>query len=457
MPITSNRMYNDPALGAAFSSLAAAFSPPSGADINGFAQAKLGNQKYDQLSQLFTTARSPDFDQAEFDRMGQATGQWTPSTGYYGVDSTAATSRGNNAADNARAIQQTTLEAEAALARQNAAPVLVNEGQTAFLPGQTQSATGLPERFSGAMTLGQGETAYMPGGETLSGADKPLSETELKAAIMADLPLADQQAAVLSDIPIENIIMGDQPTMVRRSDAVGQKPYFNPNASTNVNVAPGETAYDREVGTGLGKQYLAIQEAATTARTSLDALTVMERAASDENFYSGAGGDQVLALKRAMTAMGGNPDGVTSMETFNSAASQAALASMGGSLGAGFSNADRDFIMGQVPNLGNTPAGNKALIGIHRQLAQRRLQIAEQAEVYAKDHGGRIDAGFNAFISQWAEQNPLFATDASTSQSAPGATGAPNPADATAPVYAQNPATGELLQLQNGQWVPAAQ
>lgn len=455
MPITSNRMYNDPALGAAFSSLAAAFAPPSGSDLQGFAQAKLGNQKHEQLAQMFTNAQNPEFDQAQFDRMGQAAGQWAPSTGYYGVDSTAATSRGNNAADNARALQQTELEAEAAMARQNATPVLVNEGQTAFLPGQTQAATGLPEMFSGAMTLGQGETAYMPNGETRIGAAKPLSETELKAAIMGDLSLADQQAAVLSDIPIENIIMGDQPTVVRRSDAVGQQPYFNPNAGTTVQMPAGETAYDREVGTGLGKQYLAIQEAATTARTSLDALTVMERSASDENFYSGAGGDQVLAFKRAITAMGGEPDAVTSMETFNAAASQAALASMGGSLGAGFSNADRDFIMGQVPNLGNTPAGNRALISIHRRLAQRKLEIAEQAEVYAKDHGGRIDAGFNAFISQWADQNPLFEPDAATSASAPGSTGAPAPAAAPAPVYAQNSATGELLELQNGQWVPA--
>ena len=39
MAITTNRVYNDPALGAAFSNLASAFMPPGGGDLAGYASA----------------------------------------------------------------------------------------------------------------------------------------------------------------------------------------------------------------------------------------------------------------------------------------------------------------------------------------------------------------------------------------------------------------------------------
>ena len=40
MPIVSNRYYNDPNIGQAFSNLAGAFAPPSGSELSGYASAK---------------------------------------------------------------------------------------------------------------------------------------------------------------------------------------------------------------------------------------------------------------------------------------------------------------------------------------------------------------------------------------------------------------------------------
>jgi len=249
MAVASNRYYNDPNVGAAFSNLAAAFMPPSGSDLAGYATAAAKKEEAQRLAQLFTTAQATDgFNQQVFDRMGQATGQWTPSTGYYGVDSTAATSRANNAADNERAIQTNAADNAGALARLYAAPINVTEGSTTYLPQQTQAATGLAPTLAGNITLAPGEQTYLPGGGLITGPTKPLSETEVMGAILQGLPATDQRNKVMGDVPVEQIIMDGQPTIVARPDAVGQTPYDKPTGSPETQ---NYKAPDGKVGTAV--------------------------------------------------------------------------------------------------------------------------------------------------------------------------------------------------------------
>lgn len=177
--------------------------------------------------------------------------------------------------------------------------------------------------------------------------------------------------------------------------------------ATSVNVGS-EKGYDKTVGEGYGKRFLDIQTDAQTAQRALNALDVMDQAMADPGFYSGTGGQYVTTLKRAASALGMDAEGISSIETFNAMAKQAALDSMGGSLGTGFSNADRDFVLDQVPNLANTPEGNKQLIDVQRKLNQRKQQIAQFARDYAAQNNGRIDAGFDDALSKWADANQLF-------------------------------------------------
>lgn len=188
----------------------------------------------------------------------------------------------------------------------------------------------------------------------------------------------------------------DYQTAVRRSSA------------TNVNVNSGEKGYDNTVGSGYGKVYLDGQAEARAAQKSLTSLSAMEKLMEDPALYSGSGSENVMRLKRMGAAMGLNPEGIDSMEAFSALSKQAALDSMGGSLGTGFSNADRDFVTGQVPGIENTPQGNKTIIGIQKQIQGRKIEVAKLAREYAKKNGGRIDEGFDDYLAQWAEQNPLF-------------------------------------------------
>lgn len=161
--IVGNRVYNDPALGAAFSNLAQMFAPPSGADLSGYAAAAAAKEKAARLSELFNYAKDPNFDQARFDRMNVAGGNYAPSQSYYSVDLGDATTRrgqdvvaATSRANNANTVQGSVLG-------QLYGPL--NPGQVRpAVPADVASLVGMP-----AIT----EAAGTP---------KPLSETEWKAA-----------------------------------------------------------------------------------------------------------------------------------------------------------------------------------------------------------------------------------------------------------------------------------
>ena len=152
--------------------------------------------------------------------------------------------------------------------------------------------------------------------------------------------------------------------------------------------------------------YASYAQGAMAGQDALNNLSIMERLSSEPGFYSGALADQVLQVKRAAVAMGASPDLVESEETFNAIAKKTALDVMGGSLGVGFSNADREFVTSMVPGLQNTPDGNASIIDIQRKIQKRRIDLAVLSDQYIEQNGDL--SGFTKFVRDWAEGNPLF-------------------------------------------------
>lgn len=223
MAVQTNRMYNDPALGQAFSNLAAAFAPPSGSDLAGYATAAAKKEEAARLAQLFTMAQSPEFDQSVFDRQAMATGLWNPtqsfyaqdqnnSTARYGIDTTAATSRANNTADNERAMMEAILGAATD-------PVAQDAIRPGFNPADfgVESVPAVPE-FAGRVS--------------------PLSETEQIALERQGLI---EQGLLTDDLLLDTII-GDQ-TPVQIMTPSGPQ-YSTPGAA----VRTGATPYDAPSG-----------------------------------------------------------------------------------------------------------------------------------------------------------------------------------------------------------------
>ncbi|MCO5083872.1 MAG: hypothetical protein M9955_19720 [Rhizobiaceae bacterium] len=232
------------------------------------------------------------------------------------------------------------------------------------------------------------------------------------------------------------------------------------SGATNIDMK-GPSKYDETYNTEMAKRAIGIEDAATTARKQLGTLKLMEKAVADPGFYSGTGAGQVANLKRMATSLGlPGADGIDSTEAFNALSKQAALDAMGGSLGTGFSNADRSFVEEQVPNLANTKAGNQALIRIQRAMAERQLQIAEFARKYANLNEGRLDGQFYQGLAEWAEDNPLFGdgtgffADDGRQNRAGGGSGRAGSATGPSRQRATNPNTGETVEWDGTQWRP---
>jgi hypothetical protein len=178
---------------------------------------------------------------------------------------------------------------------------------------------------------------------------------------------------------------------------------------TNVTTAlpEQEKAYDKGMGEWAVKTYTGLQDAAAAAGDQMANLSRMESLMNDPNFRSGTGTDAIVSMQKMVEALGGNPADVGSIEAFRAASTQAVMASLGGSLGAGFSNADRDFVMSMSANLDNSVQGNKMILSAQKKIAQRKIELARLADEYIAKNG-RLDANWPMVMRQYAEQNPLF-------------------------------------------------
>ena len=221
---TKNGFYNNPALGQAFNNLAGAFGPPSAGDMAAYATAQATREKSARLADLYSRAGT------DFDKANVAAGNYTPSQSYYAVDTadetarrgqdmtsatarygydqglvgtkytadtTAATSRANNAADNERALKVGQIDAQAA-----ALGTLADPDGRQSLPQWT-----LEDMFPNATALDAAPSIA------------PRSETEVLGGIIENMSPEDQLSLALgSDAPVK--VMGpDGPVFMAPGEA----------------------------------------------------------------------------------------------------------------------------------------------------------------------------------------------------------------------------------------------
>ncbi len=227
MPVRRNGYYQpDPALAASFDNLAEVFKTPSGSDLLGYTKSAAEREKAARLADLYNYAKDPNYDQTRADRLGVAAGQYAPTQSYYAVDENNDTSLKTNAATNAASLAVADKNNAGALARLYATPIVAGDGQTVMLPAQTAAATGLPGMFRGNITANQGQTVTTPGGEVIAGAPKPLSDSEVKGAILGRQSPADQRAVAMQGVGVTQVQdKSGEPTLVNTPDAAGRTPY----------------------------------------------------------------------------------------------------------------------------------------------------------------------------------------------------------------------------------------
>lgn len=218
-----------------------------------------------------------------------------------------------------------------------------------------------------------------------------------------------------------------------QKDANGKISPINATGTT-INMGA-EKAQDATVGKAYGDYQVDLATKGRNAGNTLNSLALMEQAARSPNFYSGTGAETVKRANQFLVAMGVKDANYTKpTEVFDALSNKVVLDGLGGSLGPGISNTDRDYIGRTAPTLAQSQAGNLELIAIARSLAQRQQAVAKLGRDYAAANGGRLDSGFDQKLEEYAAANPLFpAAQASATQRSDGATGANGPGGIAAP------------------------
>jgi len=221
MPSFRNNAVDPQQISSAFDSIANAFKVTPQEILAG-AKSRETMQKVQYLADAYKLAQDPSSDQGQLDRLASIAGAYAPSQSLTAVDRNNATTLRANAADNARALQQTDRQQAGETLRKTMDPL--SEGQTRILPPSVATLYGVPAQQQGIVKLNEGQTAALPGGGTLAGTPKPLTEDNVKARVLAGMEPAAQRAAAFGNTPVETVMTPQGPRIASRLDAIGQTP-----------------------------------------------------------------------------------------------------------------------------------------------------------------------------------------------------------------------------------------
>ena len=133
---------------------------------------------------------------------------------------------------------------------------------------------------------------------------------------------------------------------------------------------------------------MTLQENAIASLNSLNRLNQLDQSALiSGSFASGRVGATNLLNTLGLTSAK-DQDVLAKSENYQKTAGDVILATLGGRLGSGFSNADREFIQSLVPQLENSPQARKQLIEFMVKKNQEIVEETTRLENYARDKKG---------------------------------------------------------------------
>lgn len=180
-------------------------------------------------------------------------------------------------------------------------------------------------------------------------------------------------------------------------------------SGTNVTVQGQEKEYLKKIGGAAADREIKIMDAGSNARTTLRTIQIQENLIQDPSFQSGVGQDLFNSASSLLEQLGIGKSDIASATAFQAFANKSVLDSLGGSLGTGVSNADVTFINKTVESLSNTGESIALLLSLRRKLAERDILTANEMYKWKQRTGKQmLDADWEMYIQEWAEQNPLF-------------------------------------------------
>jgi hypothetical protein len=183
----------------------------------------------------------------------------------------------------------------------------------------------------------------------------------------------------------------------------------------------GETAFTKQLGELDAKKVATAIETRDNAIGALNSLNRLNELNQQElisgTFASGRVGATNLISTLGL-ASGKDIDRLSASENYQKTAGDVILATLGGKLGAGFSNEDRKFIQSLVPQLENSPQARKQLVEFMVKKNNSIVEETTRLENYARDNKSlkgyvpkipviNLGGGVNKPVSQMTRQELL--------------------------------------------------
>lgn len=283
-----------------------------------------------------------------------------------------------------------------------------NQPRIPLLPGRSAqesfnvaSAVGMPKY----MELVASQTAPTSLQSNLQGAGLQPGTPEYQRAIMENVNPGQKPTTLMQNLAAAGL----QPGTPEYQQAV----LAGTRQGTTVNVGAGEKAWDTESAKLFAKRYDDISAGAMNAQQMLGMYDLAEQALAS-GVRTGVGGEAELSLRQLGAAMGldTDPKKLAGGELIRAVQNRMALTmrSPDGGMGMPGALSDRDikFLKDSQIGIDRSPEGNRAMLQAFRAMEQRKLQLAQLADDYIAQNG-RLDAGFNRAVREYANANPLFA------------------------------------------------
>lgn len=169
---------------------------------------------------------------------------------------------------------------------------------------------------------------------------------------------------------------------------------------TTVNVG------DRLLTQVAANEYEQAVQDANTAEGQLQTLEAMNQLL-DQGIQTGRIEELTMPLRELGASFGvGDVERLNQQQLFQALSNRMALEARQLGLVGQMSDRDVQFLQAMVPQLRNTPEGNRRLIQTMRRIAQRKVEMADLMEEYIAENDSL--AGWRAFRSQWVQDNPAF-------------------------------------------------
>ena len=302
-----------------------------------------------------------------------------------------------------------------ALIQQRTAEKMTTEQRNALAFASSVGRPGSPEfnrayqdKFTELTTKPEATSTEMRNAAALAASEFPVGSPQYTERYREELKRLTTKEPKVGNVKEVGVAMGSREPVyldvnndqqyIYQKGADGKQmrvPYFGgvdrTTATTKVQVDAGENEFIKELGKLDAKAVASSMEtknSAISALNSLNRLNQLDQSALiSGSFASGRVGATNLLNTLGLTSAK-DQDMLAKSENYQKTAGDVILATLGGRLGSGFSNADREFIQSLVPQLENSPQARKQLIEFMVKKNQGIVEETTRLETYARDNKG---------------------------------------------------------------------